>query len=116
MADVNGQKYADTVLKTGWQNDPSLVEYYDDKVNDNVSMMNANIARFKRGEVYIEQTSQIDNIVELEAEENQRVIQFDVQETLSESSVVVAPATGTYTFDISDGTARLAAVSYDIHE
>lgn len=114
VADANGQKYAETVFKTDWQNDPALVDYYNDKVAANAETMNTNIARFKRGEAYVEQVSQIGAVVELEAEENQRIVKFDVQDTLINSNNVPVTSTGTYTFDISDGTARIAAVSYDI--
>lgn len=116
LAQENAELYASALLVDNWRADPDLVAFHDGAVANNEEAIEIAITRFTRGEPLItrEHTYRFEGtyaepyLGEQDAPEGQRIIAFRMATDFINSEVPTYSAEYYFTFDVSDGTARLA--------
>lgn len=115
VARENAGLYTTALLADNWADDPNMVRFYEDTVAANAHSIEVSQKRFVTNEPLIEVTTIVSDVVELDAHDGQRIIQFVLREEATNSDFVAPVGTVTRTFDITDGTARLIASSTALH-
>lgn len=110
VAQLNADRYSSVLFSNTWSENPDLVEYYDNTLNSNATLIEVALQRHVAGEPLVKISTSISNITELDAPEGQRIIRYDIDGEYENSDQEYIDGTVIETFDISDGTARLIQI------
>ena len=109
LAQKNADLYSSAFLGENWQDDPSLVGFYNNTVEANKMYIEIGLKRYMNDEPMIKVVEHESDITELPAPEGQRIIQYTLSGKIENSTSQYIGGIVKRTFDISSGSALLIA-------